>query len=123
MPSETVRDEPSNNVTQGEQGMETENEQTTEHIEAIEEDEEEDDCDDELIDIPLSKAKEYAAALHHFVVNNIDQPRMLEFEEISLKLSRAVHRMVTSSTKKQSEISSFFPTVTEMNQHDNDEDA
>ena len=123
MPFETVGDEPSNDVTQGEQEMQTENEQTTEHVDAMEEDDEEDDCDDELIDIPLTTAKEYAAALHHFVVNNIDQPHMLEFEEISLKLSRAINRMVDSSTKKQTEISSFFPRVTEMNRQGNDEDA
>ena len=76
-----------------------------------------------LVDLPLSKAKEYAAALHHFVVNNIDQPHMLEFEEISLKLSRAINWMVDSSTKKQTEISSFFPRVTEMNWQDNEKDA
>ena len=114
MPFETVQDKPSNNVSQGEQGMQTEK-QTTEHIETTKDDDEEDDCNNELMDIPLTTAKEYATALHHFVVNNIDQPHMLEFEEISLKLSRAINQMVTSRTKKQTEISSVFPTVTEMN--------
>lgn len=34
-----------------------------------EEEEEEDEADDKLIKISLTKAKEYAIALHHFVVN------------------------------------------------------
>ena len=48
---------------------------------------------------------------------------MLEFEEISLKLARAMNWIVDSSTKKQAESSPFFPIVSEMNWQDNDKDA
>ena len=40
-------------------------------------DELDDDADDELIQIPLTKAKEYATALHHFVVDNMGQNKQL----------------------------------------------
>ena len=86
-----------------------------------EDDNKEDKADDKLIEISLTKAKEYAIALHHFVVNNIDQPRMLEMEEVSLKLSRAIYQLVDCSSKKQKDISSFFPIVSDTNQQNNDE--
>lgn len=55
------------------------------------------------------------------MVNNIDQPRMLEFEEVSLKLSRAIHQLVDCSSKKQKDILSFVPTVSDTNQQNYDE--
>ena len=125
MPCERVEDQsPSSDITEGEQHMQEQNEQTTSDNEDNEVDgDEEDDVDDALMDIPLVKAKEYATALHHFVVNNVDQPRMLEFEEISMRLEKAINQMVDCSSKRQTDISSFFPIVTEGNQHDNDEDV
>ena len=54
-------------------------------------------------------------------MNNIDQPHMLEFEEVLLKLSRAIHQLVDRSSKKQKDILSFFPIVSDTNQQNNDE--
>ena len=104
---ERVEDEspPSSVEAEGEQGMLPEYEHPTE----VDDGKEEDEADDALIDIPLTKAKEYATALHHFIINNIYQPQMLEFEEISLKLARTINCMVDSSNKKQTDISSLFP--------------
>ena len=84
--------------------MQTEYKQTTKV-----DDKEEENADNALIVIPLTKGKEYVTALHYFVINNIDQPQLLRFEEMSLKLARTIKRMVDSSNKKQTDISSFFP--------------
>ena len=75
------------------------------------------------MDIPLVKAKEYATALHHFIVNNVDQPSMLQFEEVSMRLEKAINQMVDCSSKRQTDIPSFFPIIPKKNRHDNDEDV
>ena len=77
--------------------------------------EEEEDVDDELIQIPLTKAKEYAKALHHFVIDNLDQPQLFPFAHSSFQMAQAVNKMVDCSTKVQKEISSYFPVLMEEN--------
>ena len=77
--------------------------------------EEEEDVDDELIQIPLTKAKEYAKALHHFVIDNLDQPQLFPFAHSSFQMAQVVNKMVDCSTKVQKEISSYFPVLMEEN--------
>ena len=77
--------------------------------------EEEEDVDDELIQIPLTKAKEYAKALHHFVIDNLDQPQLFPFADSSFQMVQVVNRMVDCSTKVQKEISSYVPVLMEEN--------
>ena len=61
-----------------------------------------DNADDELVQISLTKAKEYATALHHFVVDNMGQTtELFELSEASYKMAQAVNHMVDSSTKQQ----------------------
>ena len=73
-------------------------------------DELDDDADDELIQMPLTKAKEYATALHHFVVDNMGQNKQLfELSEASFKLAQVVNRMVDSSTIRQTMVPDYFP--------------
>ena len=82
-----------------------ENEMTEEYNDN---DEAADNADDKLINISLTEAKKYAAALHHFVVDNMDQPQLAELSEASYKLAKVVNRMVDSSTKRQREIDDYF---------------
>ena len=73
-------------------------------------DELDDDVDDELVQISLTKAKEYTTALHHFVVDNMGQNKELfELSEASYKMVQAVNHMVDSSTKRQRMVSDYFP--------------
>ena len=83
--------------------------------------EEEEEVDDELPLIPLTKAKEYATMLHHFIMDNLDQPQLFDFVDASYKMVQVVNRMVDSSAKVQQDISLFFPVVTGTNNEDEHE--
>ena len=74
-----------------------------------EDDEEDDDADDDLNVITLTKAKEYATALHHFVVDNMGQNKqLLELSEASCKMAQEINRMVTSASTRQRMVSDYF---------------
>ena len=81
----------------------------------------EEDVDDELPLIPLTKEKEYATMLHHFIIDNLDQPQLFDFAEASYKMAQAVNIMVDCSAKVQKYISLFFPVVTGTNNEDEHE--
>ena len=50
--------------------------------------EEEDNVDEELHLIPLTKVKEYATALHHFINDNLNQPQLFNFLDASYKMAQ-----------------------------------
>ena len=71
---------------------------------------EDDHGDNEIIHVPLTKSKEYASALNHFVVNNMWQNKqLLEISDTSYKIVQAINRMVESSTIRQRTVSEYFP--------------
>ena len=77
--------------------------------------EEEEDVDDGLIQIPLTKTKEYAKVLHHFIIDNLDQPQLFPFAHSSFQMVQVVNRIVDYSTKLQKDISPYFPVLMEEN--------
>ena len=82
---------------------------------------EEEDVDNELHLIPLTKVKEYSTALHHFVINNLDQPQLFDFADAFYKMVQVVHMIVESSAKLQQNMSSFFLLLTLTNNEDKHE--
>ena len=83
--------------------------------------EEEEDVDEEFPLIPLAKSKDYATALHHFIIDNLDQPQLFDFADASYKMAQIVNRMVDYSATVQQDISLFFTVVTEMSNEDEHE--
>ena len=83
--------------------------------------EEEEDIDVKLPFIPLTKVKEYATVLHHFIIDNLDQPQSFDFVDASYKMAQVVNIMVDSSAQVQKDISSFFPVVTKTKNGDDHE--
>ena len=77
--------------------------------------EEEDEVEDE-INPNITYERKRVRHRARFVVNNIDQHGMLDFEEVSLKLAKAVNQMVDCSVKQQKEATSFFPILPDKKQ-------
>ena len=74
------------------------------NIENNKEDKDEEDVDDELIKISLTEAKHYAKALHHFVIDNLNQSQLIEFADSSYRLAQ----IVDCGTKVQKDLLSYF---------------
>ena len=64
-------------------------------------DKDKEDVDDKLIKITLTEAKHYAKALHHFVIDNLNQSQLIEFADSSYRLAQVVNQMVDCGTKVQ----------------------
>ena len=79
------------------------------------EDEDEEGIGKKLIQITLIKAKEYAKALHHFVIDNLDQPQLIKFTDSSYMLAQVVNWMIDCSTKVQKDLLMYFPIQQEKN--------
>lgn len=81
-------------------------------------DKDEEDGEEKLIKITLIEAKHYAKALHHFVIDNLNQTQLIKFADSSYRLAQAVNQMVDCSTKVQKDLLSYFPV-----QHQQNNDA
>ena len=76
---------------------------------------EEEDVDNELIQIPPTKANEYTKALHHFVIDDLDQPQLFCFADSSFQMVQVVNRMADWSTEVQKEMYLYFTVLSEEN--------
>ena len=85
------------------------------NIENDKEDKDEEEVDDELIKITLTEAKHYAKALHHFVIDNLNQSQLIEFADSSYRLAQVVNQIVDCGTKVQKDLLSYFPVQHEQN--------
>ena len=74
--------------------------------------EESEDEEEEIKICTLTQAKEYAAALHNFILANMSTEKSIsDFEESSYKTMKAVGRVVDCTRNKQTAMTQYFPVL------------